>query len=59
MVDRPDWLTAALTVVFFVTLTATAAVNTPVVWLGWATAMVLLAGGALVLTNRSAPPDNR
>ncbi|ELY42487.1 hypothetical protein [Natronorubrum sulfidifaciens] len=56
MLDRTERLTVALTVIFVGTLAATVYADSPAVWLGWATAMVLLAGSALVLANRAEPP---
>ena len=55
MLERLDWterLALALTVVFTVTLVLTLQSDSPWVWLVWGTAMVLLAGSALVFVNR-------
>ncbi|SIR88317.1 hypothetical protein SAMN05421752_104171 [Natronorubrum thiooxidans] len=58
MLDRTERLTVALTAVFVLTLAVTVSLASPVVWLVWGTAMVVLAGTALVLANRSEPPPD-
>ncbi|MDQ2051929.1 hypothetical protein RBH26_15735 [Natronolimnohabitans sp. A-GB9] len=58
MLDRLDWterLSLALTAVFAGTFAVTLQSDSPWVWLVWGTAMVLLAGSALVLVNRNGP----
>ncbi|WP_195892484.1 hypothetical protein [Halopiger goleimassiliensis] len=57
MVDRTERLTLAVTVVFGVTLVATAVVGHPLVWVLWAVAMVVLTGGTLVAVNRADRRD--
>ncbi len=51
-----EQLTVALTGVFLGTLAVAVSVGSPVVWLAWGIAMVVLSGSALVYANRSDPP---
>lgn len=56
MLEHLDWaerLTAAMTAVFAVTMAVTIWLNSAVLWVIWGAAMVVLAGSALVLVNRS------
>ncbi|MFA9426903.1 hypothetical protein [Natronorubrum sp. A-ect3] len=56
MLTRMEQLTVALTGIFLGTLAVTVSVGSPVAWLAWGVAMVVLAGSALVYANRSDPP---
>ncbi|WP_174811903.1 hypothetical protein [Salinadaptatus halalkaliphilus] len=56
MLDWTERATLVVALVFGVTLAGTIYVDTAVAWLCWGVAMVVLAGGVLIWTNRSQPP---